>query len=544
MKALTTGKQNFELIIKNNLLYVDKTRHVYALLRRGSLYFLSRPRRFGKSLLVSVLSEIFKGRKGLFEGLYIAEQTDYDWPVHPVLHFNFAKFGHHVTDFEALLKEDLKKRAATLGISLNSSNLSQQVEDLVTALFHQQGSVVFLVDEYDKPMIDFLTNTVQAKTNQEIIRNFFAPLKDLEYKGYIKFLFVTGVSKFSKVSIFSDLNNLTDLTIDPIGNDLLGITQQELEENFEPYLQEIATQLKLSRRILLQHIKEWYNGYSWDGATLLYNPYSLLNFFEKRRFTNYWFTSGTPTFLVEIIRNTGINPITLESNRFLELHFDNFSIERLDIYNLLFQTGYLTIKNVEFTAIGVEYALGYPNKEVKQSFVYNLMEAFTFQSFNIIGQALIHIQKALKKGQVEVFIDQLKILLSDVSYHLMPKRARPKNQETEEESKAKALKNFEAWEGYFQTIIYLITAFLGFSVQTEITKHKGRLDLVAETQNFLYIMEFKLEESAEDAIQQIKDRAYLTSYKNSPKTILLVGVNFSKEEKNVQHWIMEEWTRI
>lgn len=544
MKALSTGKQNFETIIKKNLLYVDKTRQIYQLIQRGSLYFLSRPRRFGKSLLISTFSEIFKGNKDLFKGLHIAEKTDYDWAKNPVLQFNFAKFGHHVTDLEPLLKNDLRIQAEKLGIQLTTLTLSEQVTELVTNLVAQQGPVVFLVDEYDKPIIDFLTDVKQANTNREIIRNFFAPMKDLEYKGHLRFLFVTGVSKFSKVSIFSDLNNLTDLTIDPMTNDLLGITQEELETNFAPYIEQIYKQLKISKSLLLKYIKEWYNGYSWDAETLLYNPYSLLNFFEKRQFHNYWFSSGTPTFLVQLIREQGINPLHLENQQFLSLYFDNFTIERLDIYNLLFQTGYLTIKTSAFTEDGMTYSLGYPNKEVKQAFAYNLMEAFTFQPFNVVGDVLIKIRKALNTGDVEIFIEQVKILLSDVSYHLQPHKARPKKEETEAEKQAKAAAHFKAWEGYFQTIIYLVTAFLGFSVQTEITKHKGRLDLIAQTQNFLYIMEFKLDEPALDAIQQIKDRDYIESYKNTPKTIVLVGVNFSKEEKNIGDWTSEVWTKI
>ncbi len=338
------------------------------------------------------------------------------------------------------------------------------------------------------------------------------------------------------MSLFSDLNNLTDLSIDPLSNDLLGITESELLQYFSPYIQQAAQTFQMSEEELLTGVKLWYDGYSFDGNTHLYNPYSLLNFFGKYHFGNFWFATGTPTFLVKSIRNNRINPMDLENKEVPQSFFDKFALENLDIVGLLFQTGYLTIKKVKRKRYERIYVLGYPNVEVRKSLVHNLLEAFTYQTSSVVGVALLKMQHALEEGNVAVFVENLKVLLSDISYHLLPKN-------NKKPSQANQQKNFERWEGYFQTIVYLVTAFMGLYVQSEITKHQGRLDLLAETDDFLYIMEFKLDEPAEDAIQQIKDRQYNIAYRNSPKTVYLVGIGFSKEERNVETWEVEKWDR-
>lgn len=539
MKGLPTGRQNFKAIIERDLIYVDKTRQIHELISKGNLYFLSRPRRFGKSLLVSIFQYLFKGHKELFENLYIGKQTDYDWTAYPVLKFNFASYGYQVENLEEILQYELQQYAKEFEIEASTVSLSLQFKTLVERIAKKEGKpVVVLIDEYDKPIVDFLTNIEKAKVNQEVLRDFFSPLKDLDAEDHLHFLFVTGVSKFSKVSLFSDLNNLTDLSISPVAHDLLGITHTELLQYFNVYIQDAALQTKRSQEELLQGIKLWYNGYSFDGETQLYNPYSLLNFFEQNRFRNFWFATGTPTFLVKSMRNHQINPMELEKKAVPETFFDKYTLEQLDIVGLLFQTGYLTIKGIKQKRYEIDYILGYPNIEVHKSLVHNLLEAFTYQTSSAVGVALLKMQGALEDGIVDVFVENLKVLLSDISYHLLPKKKRQSAQSTPNPQKA-----FEVWEGYFQTIIYLITAFMGLYVQAEITKHQGRLDLLAETDDFLYIMEFKLDEPAENAIEQIKDRKYNAAYKNSPKTIYLVGIGFSKEERNVETWEVEKWDR-
>lgn len=536
MKKLPVGVQNFQYIIEKDLLYVDKTQQIYNLVENGNLYFLPRPRRFGKSLLVSIFKHLFSGNKHLFENLYIGQQTDYDWVQHPVLQFNFATFGYEVADFAAHIAYELQRYAKEFEVLLPTHSISAQFQSLVEQIAQKGQPVVVLIDEYDKPIVDFLTELEKARANQTVLRQFFSPLKDLEAQGHLRFLLITGVSKFSKVSLFSDLNNLLDLTVHPLSHDLLGITHSELLAYFETYIARASQSLQMSKEKVLTGIKLWYNGYSYDAQTRLYNPYSLLNFFVANHFGNFWFATGTPTFLVKTIRDRGLDPQELESTEVTATFFDKFSLQSLEMTGLLFQTGYLTIKKVIRKGYKTRYFLGYPNMEVYLSFIHNLLEAFTYKVNSTVGSALIKMERGLEEGNVELFVAQIKILLSDISYHLLPKSKK-------EPTEADEAKAFQMWEGYFQTIIYLITSFLGMEVQTEITKHKGRLDLVAQTADFLYLMEFKLDEPAKDAIQQIKNRAYMNAYQNSPKTIYLVGIGFSKKERNVETWEAEVWKR-
>ena len=482
------------------------------------------------------MEHIFSGKKELFQNLAIGQKTEYNFESYPILQFDFASYGHQVENLEERLGYILQKYARQFDVQIPNDFVSLQFQSLVEQIAEKGKPVVILVDEYDKPIVDFLTETTKAKVNQKVLKEFFSPLKNLDREGHLQFLFITGVSKFSKVSLFSDLNNLTDLSLSPVAHDLLGITQEELLHNFGEYIERSAKRLQMSKEELLTGVQLWYDGYSFDGQTFLYNPYSLLNFFEQSRFRNFWFATGTPTFLVNSIRNHQIKPMELEGKEVPEGFFDKFALENLDIVGLLFQTGYLTIKKTKRKKYEMTYFLGYPNIEVHKSLVYNLLEAFTYQTSSTVGVALLKMQGALEEANLSIFVEQMKVLLSDISYHLLPKEKRKNSKTTQQ-------KLFEVWEGYFQTIIYLITAFMGLYVQTEITKHKGRLDLIAETDNFLYLMEFKLDEPAKDAIQQIKDRKYNASYKNSSKTVFLVGIGFSKKERNVETWQAEEWIR-
>ncbi len=537
MKRLPTGRQNFKAIIEEDLVYVDKTLQIYQLILEGNLYFLSRPRRFGKSLLISTLEHIFSGQKELFQNLAIGQKTEYSWEAYPILQFNFASYGHRVENLEEHLRYELEEYAKKYNLQISNISLSLQFQSLVEQIAQKGKPVVILIDEYDKPLVDFLTERRKAKANQEVLRDFFSPLKNLEKNGHLQFLFITGVSKFSKVSLFSDLNNLTDLSISPVAHDLLGITHEELLHYFDFHIQRSAQQLQMSKKELLKGIQLWYNGYSFEGNTRLYNPYSLLNFFEQSRFRNFWFATGTPTFLVKELQRQKTKPKEMEGITVSETSFDKFDLDHLDMYMLLFQTGYLTIRKAERKRYRMRYTLGYPNQEVREAFIHNLLEVYTHQSPTIVSQAMILIEDALQENDLKEFIAQLKVLFSDISYHLLPKLKQKGS------TKADEAKAFQAWEGYFQTVIYLVTSFLGLAVQSEITHHKGRLDLLIEADDYLYIMEFKLEEDVADAIAQIKSREYLTPYYNSPKTVVLVGISFDKAERNVKEWVAEEWLR-
>ncbi|MFT6150509.1 MAG: hypothetical protein ACJAUH_003214 [Saprospiraceae bacterium] len=535
MKKLPLGRQDFSEIINEDLLYVDKTDRVYNLIEQGKLYFLSRPRRFGKSLLISILKEIFGGNKELFKNLWIGEQSEYLFEEFPVLHFNFADFGHKVENLEDILQRKVLDYGKEFDVMLPNTTLSENFKALVKSISEKGKPVVLLIDEYDKPIIDFIVEIDKAKKNRKVLRSFFAPLKGMDLEGHLKFLFITGVSKFSRVSLFSDLNNLKDLSKSPLASDLLGITQKELEHSFEKYISVATQKMNIPKVELLKWIKAWYNGYSYDGEITLYNPFSLLNFFLDFRFDNYWFETGTPTFLVETIRNEYVNPRELESIKVDNYFFNSFSLEHLDIVGLLYQTGYLTIKEATYGVSGSKYVLGYPNIEVRHSMIYNLTQAYAYKTKSVVSSAMVNMLSGMEEGDVKTFIKQLKIILSDISYHLHPRKTNKK------ETEAETL--FKMWEGYFQTIIYLVTSYMDMVVQSEVTKHKGRLDLIAQTEDFIYLMEFKLDGTSTDAIEQIKNRKYAAAYENSSKKVFLVGVNFSKEERNVESWECEVWER-
>jgi putative lipoic acid-binding regulatory protein len=538
MKELPLGRQDFSEIINEDLLYIDKTERIYNLIKKGKLYFLSRPRRFGKSLLISMLKEIFQGNKILFQDLWMGQQSDYEFDEFPVLQFTFAKLGHKVENLEEELINSVERYAKVFQVETEKTSLSTRFTTLVEKISEKGKPVVLLIDEYDKPIIDFIVEVDKAKANRKVLRDFFSPLKGLDAGGHLKFLFITGVSKFSRVSLFSDLNNLFDLSKSPLANDLLGITQEELEINFKEHIDFGVEQFKVSKTEFLDVVKNWYNGYSYDGEVTLYNPFSLLNFFTNYQFDNYWFETGTPTFLVETIKKEYVNPRELEHVEVDNYFFNSFSLEQLDIVGLLYQTGYLTIKEATRSFSGSSYVLGYPNIEVRHSMIYNLAQVYTYKTKSIVSSAMVKMKRGLEKGDFDLFIQQVKIILSDISYHLHPRGRTKDRKKAKDEEEL-----FKMWEGYFQTIIYLVTSYMDMTVQSEVTKHKGRLDLIAESDDYIYLMEFKLDGTSTDAIEQIKNREYATAYENSDKTVFLVGVNFSKEERNVESWESVEWKR-
>jgi len=376
MKELPIGLQNFKEIIESGYLYVDKTRQIYDLIDKGKLYFLSRPRRFGKSLLLSTLRYIFDGEKDLFKGLYIAEQTDYTWKKHPVLEFNFASYGYQCDPdkLKLAISYSLQEYGRKFGIELPDKHIKVQLDTLVEQLSAKYNRVVILIDEYDKPIIDFIMEPEKAKANSDVLAAFFAFIKSLEAQGYLHFLLVTGVSKFGKMSLFSDLNNLRDLTLSPNKLELTGITQAELLTYFGSHILSIAEDFDTTTEELLEHIQSWYGGYSWNGETKLYNPSSIMSFLNHKHFGSFGFATNTPTFLVKATRNKHINPDDFEQIRVHSTFFNEFSIAEPDMAGLLFQAGYLTISKIKYKRMRPDYFLSYPNKEMYIAFTNNLLE--------------------------------------------------------------------------------------------------------------------------------------------------------------------------
>ncbi len=511
MQKYPIGIQNFSELRTSNYLYIDKTQQIHHLLNQGKYYFLSRPRRFGKSLLISILEAIFLGKKELFEGLWIApkEHNKIDWEKRPVIRLDFGKADFKTIGLEASIHLKLDKIASQYGLQLEQKDVANKFEELIVKL-SQEKKVAILIDEYDKPIIEYLdaTELEQAQENRAILKQFYSVIKGLD--AYIHFFFLTGVSKFSKVSIFSDLNNLDDLTMTPLGNSLLGYTQAELEHYFSEEIDQLADQESVARNEILTKIQQWYNGYSWDWASneTVYNPFSILCLMRHRRFDNFWFETGTPTFLLKLLRDKQL--FEIDKVEVDAVNIKSYQIENLDIYTVLFQTGYLTIAHRPNPFI---YELKYPNQEVKTSFEQYLLNYYAEQ--NHTSSLCYRIAKAFRQGDLEDVQEFFQTLLANIPYDL-----------------------FEAkQEKYYQAIFYLALKLVGYHIEAEVKTNRGRIDAVVQTEDTIYIIEFKVNQSAEEAIQQIYDRKYYEKYQNLGKKIGLIGMNCY--DKTIKEWLVE-----
>jgi hypothetical protein len=493
------GKQDFPKLRNEGFVYVDKTKYALEMAYLGGSYFLSKPRRFGKSLFISTLESIFLGKKELFEGLYIHDK--WEFVEYPIIRLDYTKIGYK----DLGLKEGLNKAIDEIfdahGLSTKESSLSQKFKDLIEKLsLKYNKGVVILIDEYDKPLIDYLDkeNIQQAKANRDIFKDFYSALKSLEQ--HIKFLLITGVSKFSKVSIFSDLNNLTDIALDPDFNEICGISQLELEDNF-------SEELKLYDK---EKIKDWYNGYKWDiNGNTVYNPFSILTFFKnKGKFENYWYSTGTPTFLMKLCRENQM--YDFESVKLNKSDLGNFDIENLKIEPLLFQTGYLTIS--EEDTLFRQYKLTFPNLEVRESYLNNLLEAYIDTSQIQSSSILNGLRAFLKTKDAETLKDTINHAFSHIPYGLWQKEN----------------------EQYYHALVHLMFSLLGVYIFSEVQTQRGRTDSIVMFENEVFIFEFKLDKSAEDAFFQIENKGYADKFKDSGFPIYKVGVNFSSEKKAVE----------
>ncbi|MEM1124019.1 MAG: AAA family ATPase, partial [Bacteroidota bacterium] len=505
------GLQHFDDSRRDTWLYVDKTKALHRLTETGKFFFLSRPRRFGKSLTLSTLKFLFQGRKELFEGLWI--QDHWDWSQqHPVIHISFSSIGYKELGLENAINIALDDVAKVYKITLERKEISQKLAELLEKL-SQKNQIVLLIDECDKPLIDYLDNLPKAKEHQQILKSFYSVLKDAG--DHIRLLLITGVSKFSKVSIFSELNNLTDLTIHPKFGDLVGYTQEELEQSFEHELAGLDGELAPTRAELLQLIKMWYNGYSWDGKTFVYNPFSILSFFGAGEFQNYWFTTGTPTFLVKLL--TERNLYQVEEIEVGQSTFESFNIDYIDAHSLLFQTGYLTIKSKEPFGL---YVLDYPNREVKDSMLQHLVAGFNHGSYARTTPIVLNLRKAFLANRPEEIIRIINGLFKSIPSQIFIKEK----------------------EAYYHSVVFLVFQYLGLFVDAEVNTSDGRIDAVVQTDTHVYILEFKLDESAETAVQQIREKAYPSKYQTTDKVILGMGINFSSTQKCVDGWELVDFS--
>jgi Predicted AAA-ATPase/PD-(D/E)XK nuclease superfamily len=504
---LPVGRQYLASIRKDNAIYIDKTKYIYELCQPTSgNYFLSRPRRFGKSLTLDTINELFVGNKALFEGLWMEDKWDWS-QTYPVIRLSFDAIGHETGLADALLLA-VQDIAADYEVELVSKNASTAFKELIKKLVKKTGKqVVILIDEYDKPIVDYIDpySLEKANAQRDILKHFFGILKNAS--NHIRFLLITGVSKFSKVSIFSELNHLSDLTLNKQYAALCGYTQMELEHHFAPYIEKMPPDT-------LEKMKIWYNGYSWDAQTFVYNPFSVLCFFQNQDYRNFWFESGTPTFLTKLLHQRF--QYELEEKEVSNLILESFRLEKfdeLDVDSLLLQTGYLTIK--EKTPFDT-FILNYPNKEVRKSFGQFLLSEFTHTPVTAPYSGMI--LRALDNNNLTDVIKVINDLIQAV----------PDQNYIKDEEK------------FFHAIIHLIFTMIGSDVRSEMHTPIGRIDTVIIMPARIFIFEFKMNDTAQAAIQCIKDRHYAESLRHRNKPIVGVGVVFSPATKGVKEWTSED----
>jgi len=524
MKNITSSVYSFEKLRTDGYLYVDKTEFIWKLINPvGESYFLSRPRRFGKSLTLSTLKAVFEGKKELFKGLAIYDKP-YDWKPHPIIHLDMnGRDFSTLEKMEERFRQMLREQAEINGITLKESSSDTMFHELIRTLHDKAGDVVILLDEYDKPILNNIS--------KEKISDFLAALKAFysvikEKNGMIRLAFITGVSKFCHVSLFSDLNNLTDITMNRTYAGMLGYTQEEFEANFADRIELASKQMNMPKEQLLPRIKDWYDGYRFhEDAPRVYNPVSLAEFFNRRfEFKNYWFTTGTPSFLLELIMKSKFNYADLTGAPVSESFFNAFEITRLKPMVLLYQTGYLTIdkcleKKIPFTDQTVrEYYLRFPNLEVERSFNEHLLEYCTAIQTESSQEFFSKLITAVGTGNADSFMKLIQSVFADIPYTIHVKD-----------------------EHYYQTVCYVICDLLNLLVQAEVCTNNGRIDMMVTAGDWIYVVEFKLNKTADEAMKQIEHKEYAMKYRKDGKKIMLLGVNFDFNSGSITDWLKEEY---
>lgn len=513
-KIYPVGIQNFEKIRKDGYFYIDKTAMIYQMIKTGSYYFLSRPRRFGKSLLISTLEAYFQGKKELFTGLAM-EKLEKDWIKYPVLHLdlNIEKYDQ-LGSLDKILNDNLAYWEGLYGTRPTETSFSLRFAGIIRRAYEQTGQrAVILIDEYDKPLLQAIGNEDLQKEFRNTLKPFYGVLKTLD--GSIKFAILTGVTKFGKVSVFSDLNNLDDISMREPYVSLCGVTEQEIHDNLEEELHELAVAQKMTYEEVCAELKGCYDGYHFvENTEGIYNPFSLLNTFKYNKFGNYWFETGTPTYLVELLKR---NHYDLGRMAHTETDADvlNSIYGDEDPIPVIFQSGYLTIKGYD-KEFGL-YRLGFPNREVEEGFMKFLVPFYT--RFNKV-EAPFEIQKFVKElraGDIDSFFKRLRSFCSDTPYELV-----------------------SDLELHYQNVLFILYKLLGFYVEAERHTSDGRIDLVLQTDKFIYVMEFKLDGTAEEALQQINEKGYALPFEKDSRRLFKIGVNFSNQTRTIEKWLVEE----
>ena len=511
-RKLPIGIQTFEDIRREGFLYVDKTALIYRLVTTGKPYFLSRPRRFGKSLLLSTLEAYFNGQRELFDGLAMAE-LEQEWNKYPVLHLDLNAEKYDAPEqLVALLNNQLSVWERIYGREASEDTLSTRFSGIIRRAYEKTGrQVVVLVDEYDKPLLQALQNEALLDDYRRTLKTFYGVLKSSD--RYLRFVFLTGVTKFAQVSVFSDLNQLVDISMLPQYVTLCGITHGELERDFEPELRSLGGQEGMTREETLQRLTRLYDGYHFSENTPgIFNPFSLLNVLQYSRFDNYWFQTGTSTFLVELLQASDYDLRELIDG--VEAESSSFSEYRVDSQNpipLLYQSGYLTIK--DYDTRFRNYRLCFPNEEVEYGFLKFLVPFYTPVTDNHTGFYIERFIRELEAGEVDAFMERLKAFFAGILYELNDKTER-----------------------HYQVIFYIVFTLMGQFCDAEVRSARGRADAVVKTKDYIYVFEFKLNGSVDEALQQINARGYLIPYTADGRTLVKAGVSFDAAERNIGEW--------
>ena len=513
-KKYPIGIQSFEKLRRDGYVYVDKTELVFQLANNGSYYFLGRPRRFGKSLLISTLESYFLGQKDLFKGLAI-EQLEKDWTQYPVFHLDLnAKVYESKEDLLNILNEYVVKWEKTYGRVESEEGPDRRFAGVITRACEKTGrQAVILVDEYDKPLVQAMDNEQLDDEFRAILKGFYGVLKSCD--RYIRFALLTGVSRFSHVSIFSDLNNLQDISMDERYASICGISEREMIANFPEEINALARKKGVSYDEALGQLRKMYDGYHFvENSEGLYNPFSLLQALSTLKLSSYWYATGTPTLLVKSLQNTKFQLDRLsgfKANQRTLMGGDDIVASPI---SLLYQTGYLTIK--QYDPEMETYILDFPNEEVERGFLEFLLPKYTHINPDETQFAISNFLDDVRAGNVEGFMTRLKSFYADVPYELT-----------------------SDLERHYHNVLFILTKLLGFYVEAEKHNAQGRIDLVIKTKKYIYIIELKLDGTAEQALAQINEKHYADPYKSDGRQVIKVGANFSREQRNIERWLVE-----
>lgn len=517
-KLYPIGIQTFSEIRTNDNLYIDKTAYIYRMANSdGKYFFLNRPRRFGKSLLVSTLLSYFEGRKELFKGLAI-DNLENEWAEYPVLHFDLSGGKHQEEDqLNRYLDFILKDNERRFGVECDAVDANVRLANLIASVYKKTGKqVVVLIDEYDAPLLDVVHQDERLESLRHLMRNFYSPLKQCE--PMLRFVFLTGITKFSQLSIFSELNNITNISMDEAYAGICGITKEELLTQMSDDIDRLAEKLSITRENAIQQLKDNYDGYHFTYPSPdIFNPYSLLNCFSKEKIGAYWFGSGTPTFLIEMMRKFGTTPMDIGESEMADVSDFDAPTETMEsIVPLLYQSGYVTIKDYdEETYL---YELGIPNKEIRIGLFKSLLPNYLTRSSQRGKVAIAQMSVLIKNGDIDGALELFRTFLATVPYCENTK-----------------------YEGHFQQLMYVVFALLtDYRILVEQRTSKGRTDITLETQDSIYIMELKFGNTADEALAQINANHYANAFAMSNKKTIKVGIGFDvKDERNITEWKVE-----